>query len=194
MTDKNLALVLLPEIYGCNTFMNDIKTIYQQRGVTVFCPNLWLRAPFPYEKQQQAYDYFRQHLGFKIYKDIDYLLEELQAAYDRVIVLGFSVGATLAWRCSALGHTDGIIACYGSRIRDYLDIEPRCSTLLLFAKYDSFDVTAITKVLRQKKNVQTKIFPAQHGFFDLHGKTGNAFQAKAGWNCIDKFIQYICEK
>ncbi len=192
MTGKELALVLLPEIYGCNAFMEDVKTSYQQRGIDVFCPNLWLRAPFGYEEGQAAYTYFQQHIGFGAYRDVDYLLEELQAAYDRVVVLGFSVGGTLAWRCSALGHVDGVIACYGSRIRDYLEVEPRCATLLLFAQQDSFDMAAVVRSLKGKKNVQTRMFPARHGFFDPHGNTGDKVQAEAGWQCIEEFLKYMC--
>ena len=192
MDEQKLALVLLPEIYGCNAFMEEIRASYTKRGIAVFCPNLWMRAPFGYEAQEEAYTYFQQHIGFGVYRDIDYLLEELQAAYDRVVVLGFSAGATLAWRCSALGHADGVIACYGSRIRDYPEVEPRCDTLLLFAQQDSFAVDEVLTALRRKKRVRGHIFPARHGFLDPHGPTADARQAKEAWRRIDGFLQEIC--
>lgn len=191
MTANKLAMVLLPEIYGCNAFMEEVKARYEQRGIAVYCPNLWMRQPFAYEEQQEAYAYFQHHIGFGVYRDIDYLLEELQAAYDRVVVLGFSAGATLAWRCSALGHVDGVIACYGSRIRDYLEVEPRCDTLLLFAQRDSFAVAEVFQMLQKKRRVQGRLFPAKHGFLDPHGQDGDEVQARKAWQCIDDFLQMI---
>ena len=192
MTQK-IALVILPEIYGCNAFIERVKAKYQQLGMAVFCPNLWLRAPFTYGEEAAAYTYFQRHIGFGAYRDIDYLLEELQAAYDRVFVLGFSAGAALAWRCSTCGHADGVIACYGSRIRDYLDAAPRCETLLLFAKQDGFDAAAVTERLQGKRHVETMLLPAKHGFFDADSQGYDARQAEKGWRYIDAFMKRIIE-
>ena len=191
MSIQKTALVILPEIYGCNEFAVGVQEKYRQMGLDVFCPNLWMRPAFSYDEISTAYAYFQRNIGFQAYRDIDYLLEELQAAYDRVLVLGFSVGGTLAWRCSALGHVDGAIACYGSRIRDYPEVEPVCPTLLLFAEHDSFSVTALIRQLAGKKCVRTAVLPAKHGFLDREGPNYCRQQAEAGWRQIDSFMTKI---
>jgi dienelactone hydrolase len=188
------ALVILPEIYGCNAFAVGVQEKYRQMGMAVFCPNLWLRPPFGYSELSSAYAYFQRNIGFQVYRDIDYLLEELQAAYDRVLILGFSVGGTLAWRCSALGHADGVIACYGSRIRDYPEVEPVCPTLLLFAEHDSFPVMALIRQMKGKKCVRTLVLPAEHGFLDAEGPNYCRQQAEEGWRQIEAFMMQIVSK
>lgn len=190
---EKIALVILPEIYGINPFIENVKERYQRVGIHAFSPNLLLRPCFSYDESEKAYEYFTKHIGFGAYKDVDYLLEELQAAYEKVIVLGFSIGATLAWRCSARGHIDGIIACYGSRIRDYLEVEPRCDSFLLFAKSDSFCVNDVHRTVSQKKHVQSVILPAKHGFLDMYGKNYDKEQASVGWDRIDKFIRHVID-
>ncbi|MCI1821870.1 dienelactone hydrolase family protein [Megasphaera sueciensis] len=190
---KKVALVILPEIYGINPFIEEVKKKYQDLGFCVFSPNLLLRPYFPYTEREEAYLFFQSHIGFGAYKDIDYLMEELQASYEKVIILGFSVGATLAWRCSGRGHVDGIVACYGSRIREYLEVEPRCDSLLLFAEKDSFSVTTVHRAVSSKKSVQSIILPAAHGFFDRYSERYDKEQANKGWQYIDKFIDGVIE-
>ena len=193
MFEKKVALVILPEIYGINPFIETVKRKYQALGFHVFSPNLLLRSYFPYTEREEAYLFFQNHIGFGAYKDVDYLMEELQASYEKVIILGFSVGATLAWRCSGRGHVDGIVACYGSRIRDYLEVEPRCDSLLLFAEKDFFHVTEVQQAVFSKKRVKSMIFPAAHGFFDMYSESYDKEQANKGWQYIDEFIEGVIE-
>jgi len=94
----------------------------------------------------------------------------LRTAYSKIILIGFSVGATIAWRCSESKLHDGIICCYGSRIRDYLTVNPKCPVLLVFAKYDSFDAKKIKTMLQNKNNAQIEILEACHGFVDFYSK------------------------
>ncbi len=73
---------------------------------------------------------------------------------------------------------DGIICCYGSRIRDYMDVIPKCPTLLVFAKYDSFDVDSISYQLSRKQNIQIEILDANHGFIDIYSNNYSDIQTK----------------
>jgi len=38
-------------------------------------------------------------LGFDLYKEVEQLVEKAKFTYDKVFIIGFSVGATIAWRC-----------------------------------------------------------------------------------------------
>ncbi|MGS9169683.1 dienelactone hydrolase family protein, partial [Salmonella enterica subsp. enterica serovar Infantis] len=63
------------------------------------------------------------------------LLHELRTQYETLIVVGYRVGATLAWLSSASGLCDGVVCYYGSPIRQYLHRAPLCPTQVLIARY-----------------------------------------------------------
>ena len=85
---------------------------------------------------------------------------------DEVILIGYSVGATLAWRLSTL-PLHRVICVYGSRIRQYLDNIPSCPTLVVLPSHeDSFDVQSLKDTLASIPNVQVKQFQGLHGFMD----------------------------
>lgn len=132
---SDTAVVILHEIYGINAHIKKVCREYSAEGYDVYCTNLLKRkTPFPYSQQEDAYRSFIRNIGFDAYLKVNQFLEELRPNYKALILIGFSVGATIAWRCSESGLCDGIIGYYGSRIRDYLSVVPKCKTLLIFAE------------------------------------------------------------
>ncbi|MCI9975892.1 dienelactone hydrolase family protein [Clostridioides difficile] len=176
---SNIAIVVLHEIYGANNFIKDVCQKYYKDGYDVFCPELLGdRKVFSYSESQEAYGFFIDNVGFDIYKQVEKLINDLKSEYKYVLVIGYSVGATIAWRCSEDSLCDGIVCCYGSRIRDYMEVTPKCPTLLVFAKHDSFDVDSIFCQLSRKQNVQIEILDANHGFIDTYSKNYSDVQAQ----------------
>ncbi|BBF43703.1 hypothetical protein lbkm_2391 [Lachnospiraceae bacterium KM106-2] len=170
LDNNSYALVVLHEIYGVNQFIQEVCEFYHTEGFDVYCPNLIGEEFYPYEQMETAYQHFVEDVGFTASSKVDMLIEKLKGKYDKVFLLGFSVGATIAWRCSQNLSLDGVIGFYGSRIRDNLDIVPAIPVLLLFAEQDSFSVTQVVENLGRKKNVSTYVFKAEHGFMDpYHG-------------------------
>lgn len=143
----------------------------------------------PYEQAQVAYAYYMKHCGFTQTQRIKQLVDEYKKSYDAVYIFGFSVGATAAWCYSEVVGCDGIIACYGSRIRDFLDLQPCCPTEWLFAKKDSFDVAKVCEALSKKEYVNIHIFDASHGFMDLYFTNYNASQCALAKEQIKAFLQ-----
>ena len=188
LKSKTKAMIILHEIYGINEFIWEQCKQYRQMGFDVFCPNMLDRNPFPYTESEEAYRYYFQNVGFKQYAEIDAFVHVLKERYDKVFIIGFSVGATVAWRCSENPLCSGIIACYGSRIRDYMNINPACPALLLYAKNDSFDVPATVYQLKNKTNLTIEIFEAAHGFMDSHCISYNESQSKIADTIIERFI------
>lgn len=186
-SNKN-AIVILHEIYGINDFIQTQCQTYREAGYDVFCPNLIDRKPFSYEESMEAYDYFMKNVGFEVYSDINNYISSLRLQYDRVLIIGFSVGATIAWRCCENAHCSGIIACYGSRIRDFADLNPVCPTLLLFAKEDSFHVQELISQLCNKDKLSIKEFDAKHGFIDSYSNHYSIQQAEQAEQIKNQFI------
>lgn len=189
--NNNQAIVILHEIYGINDFIKDQCKQYFKAGFDVFCTDMVHKRNFPYNKPLEAYLYFMNKVGFEISAEINGIINKLKKQYEKVFVLGFSVGATVAWKCCENPLCDGIICCYGSRIRDYTYLNPVCPTLLLFAKYDSFDVDSLIVELENKLNNNFYIvkFAARHGFMDFYSQHYEDKQDNKAQNYIMRFIK-----
>ena len=177
------AIILLHEIYGWNPFMDAQRRKLEKLGFAVFCPDFYGGCVFGYEETEQAYTCFYEQVGLEAFRRVWEQVDILRKQYESVYILGFSVGATLAWRCSENRNCAGVIACYGSRIREYPEVMPRCPTLLLFAEKDSFDVPALAGRLEQTPNTRVRLFPGEHGFLDpdsghYHGPAAKEAEAE----------------
>ena len=97
-----------------------------------------------------------------------------------IYVVGYSVGATLAWRIGAEYQVAGIVCFYGSRIRDYVQLTPRSPVLMFFALDEKgFDVVALAEHLKLKEAVTSiEIYKAFHGFADPYNQNYHDEYAK----------------
>lgn len=193
ISNNKTAVIILHEIYGINRFIEELCTEYNMHGFDVFCPNMLQRGYFLYSEAIEAYQFFINNVGFDFSKDVDRLIGQLKFTYDKVYIIGFSVGATIAWRCCENTDCDGIICCYGSRIRDYMSLQPVCPVLLLFAEQDSFDVDYVKKQLVGKINIDLYKLQASHGFMDQYSNYYNSEQAQISKEYIRKFLKNIHE-
>lgn len=184
------AIIILHEIYGINQFIDMQCEKYKNWGFRVYCPDFYNKLSFDYEKADDAYTFFYNNVGLNAYDFIWNLVDELKSEYEDIYIIGYSVGATLAWRCSENPNCTGIIACYGSRIRDYLNVTPKCPVLLMFAEKDSFDVTSVMKSLNRIPNTTVTSFPSEHGFLDSYSQHYDALQAKDAEAKIMCFLGY----
>lgn len=192
MVNKN-AIIILHEIYGINDFINNQCLWYEHMGFDVLCPNMIERKCFDYDDASNAYAYFMSNTGFIYYHNINRLITQLKTNYDKVFVVGYSVGATLAWLCCENIDCDGIIACYGSRIRDYTELNPRCPVLLLTAKEQAFNINELILRLQNKANLKIIAFDAEHGFLDAYSSHYDEQLAKQAETDILRFISDCCK-
>lgn len=161
---------ILHEIYGVNDFIKLQAETFSNVNTTVECISLYSgRKTFSYEQEQDAYEYFINEVGFDA--PLEKLTEKILEArthYDEIMLIGFSVGATLAWRLSIL-PLQGIVCVYGSRIRQYMDIIPSCPTLVILPSHEkNFNVHELKKTLDALPSVHTRQYPGQHGFMDFN--------------------------
>ncbi|WP_249226382.1 dienelactone hydrolase family protein [Entomohabitans teleogrylli] len=187
---SDTAIVVLHEIYGINPHIRRVCHRYHGQGIDVFCPNLTGRgAPFSREQQQEAYRFFRERIGFDPGVQVLPLLRKLRPDYRTLIVIGFSVGATLAWRSAASGLCDGIVCHYGSRIRDYSDNPPGCPALVIMARHeDAFNPEALHDVLCRSPGVDSHLFNSRHGFCDADSDHFDPLHARLAAMEVERFI------
>ena len=146
---------------------------FSMKGYDVICPNLiGLPKPFNYDSQEEAYQHFMNNIGFdSAVQQIKQAIMQAKNQYKFIYLLGYSVGATIAWLCS--GEKDmcnGIIGYYGSRIRDYKNITPKCPVLLIFpTEENSFNVEELVSFLG-KRNINAYMLNGKHGFSNPFSK------------------------
>jgi dienelactone hydrolase len=162
--------VVLHEIYGINNHIKGICERFAKEGFDVICPNLLaLNQSFSYQEEAVAYKSFIQNIGFRsAQRQIQDLSLQIRNDYKYSFVIGYSIGATLAWLCSQQEVLyNGIVGFYGSRIRDYKDIVPACPVLLFFPeKEETFDITGLIQELSTKEDINIVQVNALHGFAD----------------------------
>lgn len=172
---KSKVVVILHEIYGVNDHIKNYSNRFSELGYDVVCPNFLQNGRvFSYEEERQAYENFLK-LGFEeSTRKVTTLIKQLLFEYKEVYIVGFSIGATIAWLCSEIEGIRHIVGFYGSRIRDYLEIQPNCPVTLFYGNSEkSFDVQILIESLH-KKNIEAYVFEGEHGFADTNSKNYNA--------------------
>lgn len=189
---SSTAVIVVHEIYGMNQHMKDICRSLGEQGFGVFCPDLLGRPAFDYAEEQEAYRYFMNNVGFlNARHKVENLIDDVRPAYEKVVVVGFSVGATVAWLCSEDGRIDGVVGYYGSRIRQFLELQPSCPVLLFFPRKEpSFDVNELLLSL-QKENVSCFQFEGEHGFSDPYSIRFDEMSSQEALRKMSSFIMGI---
>ena len=124
-------------------------------------------ADFQVHTEQQAYQAFLASGGVAAYaKKIRAIVEE-QSQLQHVI--GFSVGASAWWMESAVHASQLRTASlfYGSRIRNYVDLQSHCPTHFIFAQNEAaFQVDQVVKNLQQRGHQAEIAVACKHGFMN----------------------------
>ncbi|WP_186786042.1 dienelactone hydrolase family protein [Paenibacillus agilis] len=187
---SNTLVIVLHEIYGLNRHMEHVCKQWHDSGTDVMCLNLLNRESFEAEQEQEAYQYFMQNIGFeRPVEEVLKVASSMRHEYKRICLVGYSVGATIAWRCSARGNIDRVIAYYGSRIRDYVDSVPLCPSLLIYGQQESsFDVPTLLDKVQQHPTVQVYVAEGSHGFANPHAAMYNRRSAELAWEQSERFM------
>ncbi|PLV34722.1 hypothetical protein C2H96_08995 [Bacillus subtilis] len=143
MSPKPLV-ILVHEIYGVNSHMKKMGRLIKMAGYDVLTPNLLGEDEvYTLQEEKTAYEQFTKHERLKTGETIIQNVIR-QNAGRHIFVIGFSVGATIAWKCSSMPEVSGSVCYYGSRIRDSLHHVPACPVLLFFPNYEpSFDPDSV---------------------------------------------------
>jgi dienelactone hydrolase len=182
---------VIHEIYGINQHITNFCERLSEQGFDVICPNLLKREqPFNYSEEEIAYQNFIENVGFTdAAHKIKNVLVSIKKEYKKIYIIGFSIGATIAWLCSEEDYLDGIVGYYGSRIRNYKEIVPSSPTILFFPQKErSFDVNELISNL-DKRNTEIHKFNGEHGFSDPYSPNFNAKSASDAFGEMLNFIR-----
>lgn len=189
-TNSDQLIIVVHEIYGINQHMKNVCVTLSEKGFDVICPNLLEQEnPFDYSLEEDAYQHFMEQIGFiNGANKIKNVVQEVKDRYQKVYIVGFSVGATIAWLCSEEQGINGVVCYYGSRIRNYTEIVPICPTMLFFPENEkSFNVDEFIASI-DKKNTKIHKFCGKHGFSDPYNSNFHATSAQETFNMTVDFL------
>jgi len=174
--NSDTLIIVLHEIYGINKHIMNLCKKLSKYKYDIIAPNLLnAKIMFNYDQEEIAYNYFMNNIGFEnAMQQIKEILCSVRSHYKKIYVLGYSIGATLAWLCSQTQLCDLVVGFYGSRIRDNLAVVPKCPTLLFFPTEEkSFNVDDLIVKLSEVNNIRAKKIYGRHGFADPFSKNYN---------------------
>ena len=189
---SDAVVIVLHEIYGINEHITTVCKKISCYGIDVIVPDLLSgRKAFSYEEETNAYNYFMNNVGFeKAFEQIEELLHHVRENYKIVCLLGYSVGATLAWLSSKTGLCDLAVGFYGSRIRNCIGITPKCPVLLFFPSQEkAFAVDDLILQLSNRHNVQIEKLDGVHGFANQFSRDYHQKSSVKACKEIFKFVK-----
>ena len=165
-----MNLIVVSDIFGETSALRELVTSLSApySATTILSP--YDAVDIPFENEEAAYQRFQQDCG------LDRLFAKLEAAVAQqtgpVDIIGFSVGASCAWRLA--GDTDAetvrkIAYFYGSRIRESLSVTPQLPTSLIFPQHEKgFDIEPVISALKPKPHTEIIRTDYLHGFMNRH--------------------------
>ncbi|QVY62344.1 dienelactone hydrolase family protein [Cytobacillus gottheilii] len=189
---SDTVVIVLHEIYGINQHIKDVCQSLSEHGLDIICPNfLEQEVPFKYDQEEMAYQSFINKIDMQAtLKIVKNIADEVKGQYRIIFLLGFSIGATIAWLCSTEKHIDGIVGYYGSRIRKYPEVSPVCPSMLFFPEREtSFNVDELIDILNKRDNVKIHKMNGLHGFSDPYSQKYNKESAQRAEGEMIRFLK-----
>ncbi|SMC58500.1 dienelactone hydrolase family protein [Polynucleobacter kasalickyi] len=168
------GLVLLQEIFGVNTHIQEVAKLYADQGYHVLAPETMARAKSGVNLGYTAEDMAAGSAlkaaveampNHPVMLDIQTCINTL-APSGKVGIFGFCWGGLLTWRSAAM--LDGLSAAvtyYGGGMPNASQLTPKCPVLAHFADNDShIPLDSVQQFSDAHPEVQLHIYAGQHGF------------------------------
>jgi dienelactone hydrolase len=163
-----MHVIIVTDIFGLTLAIQKLAHTFNQHKniiVTIVDPYKGVKKSFIDERE--AYQTFIVETGHQQYTDEVKKVKNL--IDDDIFVLGFSAGASAAWKSAehnlnALTH---VIGFYPSQIRNQLNVIPCCPVTMIFPKTEPhFDINQTIKALSKIDNISCFKTRYQHGFIN----------------------------
>lgn len=184
------AVVICPEIFGINSHIQSVADKYAAQGYIAGAPALFDRVQKNYIAGYEQADI---QAGVAIMQkipmttaiaDTKAAVEHLRTMHERVAVIGYCWGGTVAWVAAAeIPRLSAAVAYYPGGLVAHAALKPQCPTMLHLGENDkSPPADAAREALAAHPMAMTFFYPAGHGFnCDQRGSfdKGSAEQALA---------------
>lgn len=165
------GLVVIQEIFGVNSHIRNVCDRFAAQGYTSVAPALFDRyakdfqSGYSPDEIAKAREYITKADMTKMLADTQTSLESLQSV-GKVGIVGYCLGGSIAFLTSTrLAGASCAVGYYGGMIAKNSAELPKIPTMLHFGETDASIPMADVKVVQEKrKDVETYVYPAGHGF------------------------------
>ena len=132
-------VILIQEIFGLTDYLCSLTGTFAEQGYTSIAPALFDRVQTDIRLDYDDADAGRQLVA---QLDPEQVLLDLQALIDthginqKVAVIGYCWGGSIAYLAANRLKLDAAIAYYGTRIHEMLDLKPQCPMQFHFGAED----------------------------------------------------------
>lgn len=173
------GIIVIQENFGVNTHIREVCDGFAQDGYEVIAPALYDRVEkkveLGYEEADREYGRkIRHKLGWdNPVKDINTTIEILRQSVNKVGIVGYCWGGTMAWLAAARLPVDCAVGYYGSQMFQFLGEEPKCPVMLHFGEKDpTVDMENVKQINKFYSDVIIHTYGnADHGFNCNHRAT-----------------------
>ena len=195
------GIVVVQEIFGVNQHIRKVADSFAAGGYVAIAPALFDRVERGYETGYAAQDIERGRATRgklstdHAMMDVQATVKELAKSGQKVGVVGYCFGGTVAWlSATRLNGVSAAVGYYGGGVADAADEKPKCPVMLHFGETDaSIPKEAYEKVMKAHPNVPAYVYPgAGHGFVcDERGSYQEAAAKLARQRTDEFFKQHI---
>jgi carboxymethylenebutenolidase len=195
------GIVVVQEIFGVNQHIRKVADSFAADGYVAIAPALFDRVERNFESGYGPQDIERGRATRgklstdQALMDVKATVKELAKGGQKVGVVGYCFGGTIAWLSAT--RVDGVSAAvgyYGGGVADAADEKPKSPVMLHFGETDaSIPMEAVEKVKKAQPNVPTYVYAgAGHGFVcDERGSFHAESAKQARERTIDFFRKHI---
>jgi carboxymethylenebutenolidase len=166
------GLVVVQEVFGVNSHIRSVADGYAKDGFLTVAPALFDRIQPSIELGYEGAD-LQTAMSFIPKLDMEKSLADVAAAIEfagsatgqKVGVIGYCFGGTLAWLAATRLHPAVAVGYYGGRIGNYAGETPTAPVMLHFGKQDThIPAEEVEKVHAAHPELEIYWYHAAHGF------------------------------
>lgn len=167
------AVIIVQEIFGVNGHIRSVADGYARDGFLAVAPALFDRVERGVEltygpaDMQRGFSLATQAGMENAVRDVAAAVEyaTAQVGEQKVGVVGFCWGGSLAWLAATRLNVAAAVGYYGGRISQYLKEKPRCPVMLHFGTKDAhIPQSEVDKIRSAYPDVPVYLYDAGHGF------------------------------
>jgi carboxymethylenebutenolidase len=170
------VIVIAQEMYGVNWYLRGVADRFAANGYVAVAPALHDRLEkgivldYTKDEHDRAQRIYHSADWDVSVRDLDdsgkWATAHADIAADRVAVVGFCYGGTLAWMAACRGPLACAVSYYGGNLDDYANESPRCPILLHMGIDDrTFSALRRERFALAQPNIPFHWYPdTGHGF------------------------------
>ncbi|WP_394391332.1 hypothetical protein [Shewanella woodyi] len=179
-----MKVTLITDIFGVTDHLLQIQQGIAGAGWVCEVLDPYCGVERQFTSESVAYESFIAECGHKKYCDL--VISNLEAADCPCVVIGFSAGASAAWKALDRIGSDVVsqlIGFYPSQIRHHLAVNPSVPVSLVFPAFEAhFDLDAVMVSLAKKSLLMLSQTQYEHGFINFYS---SAYHKLASSQYID---------